>query len=64
MPQTVRITLNKDLEKSLNILRQYTSGSLNNTELIKLAIGSYARIKELEMNSYQKFKPIKAKKSD
>ena len=45
MAQTIRITITPDVEKALQILRQSTLGTLNTTELIKLAIGSFAKIK-------------------
>lgn len=53
MPQTVRLTITSELEKALAILHQSTLGTLNTTELIKLAIGELARIKEKEMNPNQ-----------
>ena len=45
MPQNIRITVTPDLEKALNILRQSTTGTLNTTELIKLAVGELAQLK-------------------
>ena len=45
MPQTIRITITPDVEKALQILRQSTLGTLNTTELIKMAIGGFAKIK-------------------
>ncbi len=45
MPQTIRITITPDVEKALQILRQSTLGTLNTTELIKMAVGGYAKIK-------------------
>ena len=45
MPQTIRITITPDVEKALQILRQSTMGTLNTTELIKMAVGRYAKIK-------------------
>jgi len=45
MSQTIRITITPDLEKALQILRQSTLGTLNNTELIKMAIGGFAKMK-------------------
>jgi len=46
MPQNIRITITPDLEKALNILRQSTTGTLNTTELIKLAVGELAQLKK------------------
>ena len=48
MAQTIRITVTPDVEKALQILRQSTLGTLNTTELIKMAIGSFAQIKKTE----------------
>lgn len=45
MPQTIRITITPDVEKALQILRQSTLGTLNTTELIKMAVGGYAQMK-------------------
>ncbi|HSW97109.1 MAG TPA: hypothetical protein VLF89_04765 [Candidatus Saccharimonadales bacterium] len=45
MAQTIRITVTPDVEKALKILRQSTLGTLNTTELIKMAIGGFARMK-------------------
>lgn len=45
MAQTIRLTVTPDLEKALQILRQSTLGTLNTTELIKMAVGSFARMK-------------------
>jgi len=45
MAQTIRLTVTPDLEKALRILRQSTLGTLNTTELIKMAVGGFARIK-------------------
>ena len=50
MAQTIRITITPDVEKALQILRQSTLGTLNTTELIKMAIGSFAKIKAVETN--------------
>ncbi len=47
MPQTIRITITPDLEKALQILRQSTLGTLNTTELIKMAVGAFANKKSL-----------------
>lgn len=48
MPQSIRITITPDLEHALQILRQSTLGTLNTTELIKMAVGSLAQIKKLK----------------
>jgi len=48
MAQTIRITITSDIEKALQILRQSTLGTLNTTELIKMAIGGFAKIKTAE----------------
>lgn len=46
MARTIRLTITSDLEKALDVLRQSTLGTLNTTELIKMAIGAFARQKE------------------
>ncbi len=46
MARTIRLTITSDLEKALNVLRQSTLGTLNTTELIKMAIGAFAKQKE------------------
>jgi|SRR5579871_40371 len=46
MAQNIRITITPDLENALNILRKSTTGTLNTTELIKLAVGELAQIKK------------------
>jgi len=51
MAQTIRLTITPDLEKALQILRQSTLGTLNTTELIKMAVGSFANKKKSEMKS-------------
>lgn len=48
MPQTIRITLTPDVEKALEILRRSTMGTLNTTELIKMAVGGFAKMKAVE----------------
>ena len=53
MPQNIRITITPDLEKALNILRQSTSGTLNTTELIKLAVGELAQLKRTKITNPQ-----------
>ena len=45
MSRTIRLTITPDLEKALRVLRLSTSGALNTTELVKMAVGSYAKIK-------------------
>ena len=45
MAQTIRLTITPDLEKAINILRRSTTGTLNTTELIKLAVGELAQLK-------------------
>ena len=47
MPKTIRLTINNDLENAIQVLRDSTSGTLNTTELIKMAVGEYAQIKKL-----------------
>lgn len=46
MAQNIRITITPDLENALNILRKATTGTLNTTELIKLAVGELAQLKK------------------
>jgi len=46
MAQTIRLTITPDLEKAITILRQSTTGTLNTTELIKLAVGELAQMKK------------------
>lgn len=53
MAQTIRITITPDVEKALQILRQSTLGTLNTTELIKMAIGGFAKIKTDETSPYE-----------
>ena len=48
MAQTVRLTITPDLENALQIIHKSTMGTLNTTELIKLAIGGFAHIKNTE----------------
>lgn len=54
MPQNIRITITPELEKALQILRQSTLGTLNNTELIKMAIGNFANSKKSEISLAEK----------
>lgn len=54
MAQNIRITITPDVEKALQILRQSTLGTLNTTELIKMAIGGYAHIKKADISGSQK----------
>ncbi|MGI8419827.1 MAG: hypothetical protein ACR2LN_04235 [Candidatus Levyibacteriota bacterium] len=49
MAQTIRLTLTPDLEKAINILRHSTTGTLNTTELIKLAVGELAQLKKRQL---------------
>lgn len=49
MAQTVRLTITPDLEIALQILNKSTMGTLNKTELIKMAIGGFAQLKKMEM---------------
>ena len=53
MSQTIRLTVTPDLEKALQILRQSTLGTLNTTELIKMAVGAFAQIKKADISSSQ-----------
>lgn len=46
MAHTVRLTITPDLEHALQILHKSTVGTLNTTELIKMAIGEVAKRKE------------------
>lgn len=46
MAQSIRITITPDLEKALQVLRQSTLGTLNTTELIKMAVGAFAQSKK------------------
>lgn len=50
MPQTIRLTITPDIEKALQVLRQSTLGTLNTTELIKMAVGGYAQIKKSNLS--------------
>ena len=52
MPQNIRITITPDLEKALNTLRQSTTGTLNTTELIKLAVGELAQLKRVKRTDF------------
>ena len=49
MAQTIRLTVTPDLEKALNILKRSTTGTLNTTELIKLAVGELAQLKRRQI---------------
>ena len=51
MAQTIRITITPDIEKALQILRHSTLGTLNTTELIKMAVGSFAKMRAVETSS-------------
>lgn len=48
MAQTIQITVTPDMEKALRVLRQKTMGKLNTIELIKLAVGTFAKVKTLD----------------
>lgn len=48
MAQNIRITITPEIEKALQILRKSTLGTLNTTELIKMALGEAARKKEVQ----------------
>ncbi len=50
MTQTIRLTIGPDLEKALSILRQSTLGTLNTTELIKMAVGGFAKMKSVDLS--------------
>lgn len=50
MPQNIRITITPEIEEALHILRKDTLGTLNTTELIKLAIGTFAKMKKEKNN--------------
>lgn len=54
MPQTIRLTITSDLEKALQVLRQSTLGTLNTTELIKMAVGAFANSKKSEVSLAEK----------
>ena len=56
MAQNIRITITPDLERALQILRQSTLGTLNTTELIKMAVGSLAQIKKMKEGERIPFK--------
>jgi hypothetical protein len=49
MAQTIRLTITQDMEKALQILRKSTMGTLNTTELIKMAVGSFAKMKDSDL---------------
>ena len=51
MAQTIRLTITPNLEKALQILRKSTLGTLNTTELIKMAVGSFAKKTDLSLKS-------------
>lgn len=50
MAHSIRITVTPDMEKALGILRQSTTGTLNTSELIKLAVGELAQLKKVKMD--------------
>lgn len=49
MAQTIRLTITPEIEKALQTLRHATMGTLNTTELIKMALGEAARKKEVRL---------------
>jgi hypothetical protein len=49
MTQTIRLTITPDLERAITILRRSTTGTLNTTELIKLAVGELAQLKKRQL---------------
>lgn len=49
MTQTIRITITPNLQKAINILKHSTTGTLNTTELIKLAVGELAQLKKKQI---------------
>ncbi len=57
MAQNIRITITPDLERALNILRQSTTGTLNTTELIKLAVGELAQLKKIRVSELDDITP-------
>lgn len=54
MARTIRLTVTPELEKALQILRQSTLSTLNTTELIKMAVGSFAKIKKADISLTEK----------
>lgn len=57
MAQTVRLTITPDLENALQILHRSTMGTLNTTELIKMAIGGFAQVKQTEATEIPDISP-------
>lgn len=57
MAQTIRITVTPEFEKALNILRQSTMGTLNTTELIKMAVGELAQLKKEKKTEFDDITP-------
>src|SRR5438309_1101490 len=57
MAQNIRITITPDLERALNILRRSTTGTLNTTELIKLAVGELAQLKKPKISDPEEISP-------
>lgn len=53
MAQTIRLTITPDLEKAIHILRQSTLGTLNTTELIKMAVGAFANSRKMAEKEIQ-----------
>lgn len=58
MAQHIRITITPDLENALNILRRSTTGTLNTTELIKLAVGELAQLKRARATESDEISPV------
>lgn len=54
MAQNIRLTVTPDIEKALQILRQSTLGTLNTTELIKMAVGGFAKMKAADISNGDK----------
>lgn len=62
MAQNIRITITPDLENALNILRRSTTGTLNTTELIKLAVGELAQLKKMKITEPDDITPAEMNK--
>ena len=62
MAQNIRITITPDLERALNILRRSTTGTLNTTELIKLAVGELAQLKKTKITESDDITPVEMDK--
>lgn len=57
MAQTIRLTITPDFERAINILRHSTTGTLNTTELIKLAVGELAQLKKKQVAQAEEITP-------